>query len=389
MWTFRCPEIVFGEDALDRLELLKGERAFVITDHNIVQLGLLAPVTARLYEAGLQYRLFEKVEPDPALETILAIRDELLEFEPQWVIGLGGGSCLDAAKAAWFLYERPQVDPEAITPFETFSPHRKAQMIAISTTSGTGADASMGTVITLQAEQRKLTLVSPELMPDIAIVDPSLVVQLPPQITADTGMDVLSHALESFITPWHTSYTDALALEAMRLVFTYLPRAYVDGKDTEAREAMHNAATMGGIALSNASLGIAHSLAHAFGGLFHTPHGRTVGMFLPYTLRYAANENPERLAAASRFLTFSAAHHDGEAVQVLFERIHQLQQTLNQPRTIPELHPIGQVELEGHMKTLVENAVADAFMLTTPRVPGNKETEQLFRYAFTGQEVNF
>ncbi len=389
MWTFRCPEIVFGEDALNRLELLTGERAFVITDANIIQLGLAERITTRLDAAALAYQIFAEVEPDPALETIIKIRDQLLAYRPQWVIGLGGGSCLDAAKAAWFLYERPQTDPEGITPFETFSPHVKARMIAISTTSGTGADASMGTVITIQAEQRKLTLVSPELMPDIAIVDPSLVQQLPPQITADTGMDVLAHALESFITPWHSPYTDGLALEAMRLVFTYLPQAYADGTDMEARDALHNAATMGGIALSNASLGIAHSLAHAFGGLYHTPHGRTVGMFLPYTLQYAANENAERLAAAARFLNFSRSENDGLAVQSLLDRICQLQETLNQPRTITSLYPVSQTELATQMALLVGNAAADAFMLTTPRVPGNEATEQLFWYAFAGKEVDF
>ena len=389
MWTFRCPEIVFGEDALNRLESLTGERAFIITDHNIIQLGLAEPVITRLEAAGLTVHLFAEVEPDPSLETVFRARDLLLADEPQWVIGLGGGSCLDAAKVAWFLYERPDTDPEGITPFETFPPHRKAKMISISTTSGTGADVSMGAVVTIQAEQRKLTVVSPELMPDIAIVDPVLVSHLPAQITADTGMDVLTHALETFITPWHTPYTDGLALTATWLVFNYLSRAYKDGSDVEAREAMHNAATMAGIALSNASLGIGHSLAHAFGGLFHTPHGRTVGMFLPYALRYAANENPERLAAASRFLDLSRDDDDQVAVQALLDRIRQLQATLHQPCTIPELHPVSQEELAERMELLVGNAAADAFMLTTPRVPGNEETEQLFWYAFAGKEVDF
>src|SRR5690606_24758736 len=149
------------------------------------------------------------------------------------------------------------------------------------------------------------------------------------------------------------------------------------------------AATMGGIALSNASLGIAHSLAHAFGGLFHTPHGRTVGMFLPYTLRYAANESAERLAAAARFLGFTADKDDGAAAQALFERSQQLQQALGQPLTSADLHPLAQADLDEHIDPLVENAIADAFMLTTPRVPGNEETAELFRYAFAGQEVDF
>lgn len=387
MWTFSCPEIVFGEDALSRLDFITGKKAFIVTDANMVDLGFVAQVQERLQTAGLESELFTEVEPDPALETVIRCQQQMLASEPDWIIGLGGGSPLDAAKAAWFLYERPQVDPAAINPFEIFEPATKARLIAIPTTSGTGADISMGVVLTDKTEQRKLTLIARELQPTIAIVDPVFTVKMPPQTTADTGLDVLTHAVEAYTNPWGNPFTDGMALKALDLVFDYLPRAYASGADMEAREAMHNAASIAGIAFSNAALALAHSLAHALGGVFHTIHGRTVGMFLPYTIQFAANAGGSRYAEIARFLQLPAGSEE-IAAGSLVQHIRQLQKAIEQPLSISETG-IAQEKLVEAMPFLLTNAMSDPQTVTTPRPPEEAELERLFLYAYEGKTVDF
>ena len=387
MWTFSSPKVIFGEDALSHLDTLQAQKAFIVTDANMVKLGLVAQIEAHLQAANITSEVYPHIEPDPSIQLVQRCQQAMLDSQPDLIIGLGGGSCLDAAKAAWFLYERPNVDPVAITPFEDFPPSQKAKLIAISTTSGTGADISFGVVLTDEEEMRKITLVSPSLEPDIAIVDPALVMGLPPHITADTGMDVLSHAIESYASPWRTAYTIGLSFQAIELVFQYLPRAYADGQDMEAREAMHNASAIAGMAFSNASLALAHPMAHAMGGVFHTPHGRTVGMFLPYTIQYNAPEVGNLYATIARHLGLPAAN-DTEGTAHLVKHIRQLQAAIKQPRTIADMG-ISQDQLEEMMPRLVDNAVADGIMVTTPRMPDEAELARLYMYAFDGKDVDF
>ncbi|MCI0394637.1 MAG: iron-containing alcohol dehydrogenase [Chloroflexi bacterium] len=386
MWQFQSPEIIFGEDALSWLDSLQGRRAYLITDANMVRLGFAQRIQDQLAAAGLESRVFGEVEPDPSIQTVRRATSALLDYEPDVVIGLGGGSCLDAAKAAWFLYERPDVALEEINPFQPFETG-KARLIAIPTTSGTGADATIGVVLTDAEQQRKLVIYARELQPAVTIVDPSLVLGLPPQITADTGMDVLSHSIEAFAGPWHNDFTDGLCLKATELVFTYLPRAYADGSDAEAREHMHNAATMAGVGLSNASIALAHALAHAFGAVFHTPHGRTVGMFLPYSLEYTATGGGTRYAELAAFLRLPAAG-EVEGTASLVAAIRALARQVNQPTSIQEMG-IDQAAFDQALSQLVAKAAEDPQMLTTLRVPSDDDLAQLFRYAYEGHTVNF
>lgn len=387
MWYFSSPQIVFGDDALSRLEELDGRRAFIVTDKNIDQLGFVQQVQTRLDRAGLESAVFDDVEPEPSVRTVYRCAAAMEKFEPDWVIGLGGGSCLDAAKAAWFLYERPDVDLESINPFESFGLRQKARLAAISTTSGTGADATWGAVVADKEQQRKIVLVTRELEPDIAIVDPSLVMGLPPQITADTGIDVLSHAIEAYTTPWHNDFSDGLCLKAIDLVFKYLPRAYADGSDAEARARMHNAATIGGLSIGNASIALAHALAHTLGGVFQTPHGRTVGLFLPYTIQYTAKAGNTRYAEIAHFLHLPAANED-EGAASLVAAIRQLQREINLPLSIQEMG-IAAAAFEEALPALVDKAAVDPQMVTTMRVPEDEEIEKLFRYAYEGRDVDF
>ncbi len=230
----------------------------------------------------------------------------LAQHQPDWIIGLGGGSCMDAAKAAWLLYENPGIEPASVNPFDQYTLREKAKLIAIPTTSGTGSEATWYAVLTDTVEQRKVGVGTRGMLPDYAIIDPVMVMSLPPSITADTGLDALTQSIESYQSTWRNDFSDALCLHAVRLIFEYLPRAYADGSDREAREHMHNAATIGGIGFGNSQATLAHCMGHALGALFHVPHGRAVALFLPYTIEFTANGGGSRYADIARALGLPA-----------------------------------------------------------------------------------
>jgi alcohol dehydrogenase class IV len=388
MWFFRSPEIAFGEFALDRLANIQGHRALIVTDQNIVGLGFAEKVTAKLSPTGIQVRLFAEVEADPSLEVAQRAAMTALAYQPDWIIGLGGGSCLDVAKAAWFLYERPDLDPAEISPLATFGLGAKARLIAIPTTSGTGAEATMATVLTDSKEGRKLACGSPELLPDLAIVDPSFVLDLPASITADTGMDVLAHAIEGYTSTCRNDFSDGLCLKAIQLVFDYLPRAYDRGaSDPEAREKMHNAATIAGLGFGNAMAALAHAMGHALGATFHTPHGRAVGLLLPYTIQFNVNAGEGRYADIARLLGLPA-ENTAQGAANLVAAIRRLQHKLGQPVTISDLK-IGHQAFMEALPRLVANTDMDTQVVFGARIPDSKEAEDLFLYAYDGRAVDF
>jgi len=387
MWYFNSPRIVFGEDALCHLSELDGQRAFIVTDPNIARLGFVERVQEHLAEAGIESTVFAEVEPNPCLETAQRCAAAMATYQPDWIIGLGGGSSIDAAKAAWLLYERPDVDPAGINPFDHFGLRAKARLVAIPTTSGTGAEVTIATVLTDTEEQRKLGLASYEIMPDVAIVDPSLVMGLPPHVTADTGMDALTHAIEGYTSSYHNDYCDGLCLKAIQLVFTYLPRAYANGSDSEARERLHNAATIAGLGFGNSMAALAHAMGHSLGAVFHTPHGRAVGLLLPYTITFTANGGASRYADIAQFLRLPA-RDEAEAAAELVAAIQELQRALQQPVSLRELQ-ITPEAFEQALPHLVANAESDTSLVMSVRVPSSQELERLFRYAYGGQPVDF
>ncbi len=387
MWFFQSPKIIYGEDALSYLDELVGQRAFIVTDANMVRLRFVERVQERLNVAGVDSAVFSEVEPDPSLQTVRRCADAMAEFEPDWIVGLGGGSSIDVAKGAWYLYERPGADPAAINPFEQLGLRAKARLIAIPTTSGTGSEASFGTVLTDTEEQRKLGLVSYELVPDIAIVDPSFVMGLPPQITADTGLDALAHAVEGYTNSFHNDLSDGLCLKAIDLIFTYLPRACADGSDAEAREHMHNAGTIAGLGFSNSALMPAHAMGHALGAVFHTPHGRAVGLFLPYTIEFTANAGGSRYADIAHFLRLPAAD-EVEGTVSLVTALRDLMKKIDGPLTIRDLG-ISPEAFKEALPQLMTNAESDTSLVTSTRIPDSLELERLFRYAYEGLSVDF
>ena len=389
MWFFRSPEVAFGEFALDHLATIQGSKALIITDQNIVKLGFVDLVKGKLAEAGIETAVFAKVEPDPSLQTAQRGAKEAETYQPDWLIGLGGGSCMDAAKAAWFLYERPDMDLRNLSPFEYLGLRAKARFVAIPTTSGTGSEVTIFSVLTDTEENRKVGLGSGELLPDLAIVDPVFTMNLPPQITADTGMDVLTHAIEGYNCTWRNDFTDGPCLKAIQLVFDYLPRAYEKGaQDPVAREKMHNAAAIAGLGFGNSFGALAHALGHALGTAFHVPHGRAVGLFLPYTIEFAANAGEGRYAEIARFLGLPAADDDELGTASLVTAILNLAQSMDMPTSVRALG-ISQEDLNHAMPALIDNTETDTQMVSSCRVPDTREVEALFRYAYEGKSIDF
>ena len=389
MWFFRVPEYFFGEDALSQLEMLSGRRVVIVTDENIARLGFVTAVQKPLEEAGMETAVFAEVEPDPSLQTVQRGAQMMLEFGPDWVIGLGGGSCMDAAKAMWILYERPDLDPAAISPMEDLGLRQKARLICIPTTAGTGAESNYGIVLTDTEEKRKLTLGSREATPDIAIVDPQFTQQLPRQITADTGIDVLGHAIEAFSCTWANDFTDGLCLQAARLVFEYLPRAVAHGaEDEEAREKMANAAAIAGMALGNSTVALAHAMGHAAGAFYkQIPHGRITAVFLPATIEFTANSGLDRYRDLAQMVGIEADDEQSAGLK-LAARVRELLAEIDQPRSL-QAAGVPPTQFEVDLPTLVEHVEIDTNTLMSRRIPEREEIEQLFLYCFEGKPIDF
>ncbi|RME98249.1 MAG: iron-containing alcohol dehydrogenase [Chloroflexi bacterium] len=390
MWYFRSPEIVFGPDSLDHLSQISGRRAMIVTDAVMVELGYARQVQEKLQAAGIESRVFADVEAEPAVETIRRGAAAMTEFSPDWIVGLGGGSPLDAAKAMWILYENPAVDILSVNPFEPLGLRQKARLIAVSATSGTGAEVSWGIVITDPADRRKAAFGSPENLPDIAIVDPALAATMPPQLTADTGMDALTHAVEGYVNTWQNDFSDGLCLNAVRLIFTWLPRAVAQPDNAKAREKMHNAAAIAGLGFINSMCSLAHAMGHSLGGLFDIPHGRAVGLLLPYTIEFAgrepsAAERYRQLAALLGLPAATATQGTGSLVQA----IRQLLAEIGQPQSIGQALNISADTFEAQLETLVEHAESDTQIVTAVRPPETEDLRRLFRHAFLGQSINW
>ena len=387
MWYFNSPLIVFGEDALNELASIEGQRAFIVTDANIARLGYVDMVGQQLTTAGLDYQVFAEVEPDPSLETVRRGAEQMRQYMPDWIIGLGGGSSLDAAKAMWVLYEHPEMLPEEINPITPLKLRQKARLITIPTTSGTGAETTWAIVLTDTTEGRKLGLGSRENMADMAIVDPIFALKLPSQITADTGMDALTHAVEGYTSTWHNDFCDGLCLVAIKLVFAYLPRAVANGSDKEAREKMHNAASIAGLGFGNSMAALAHAMGHSLGAVFHIPHGRAVGLFLPYTIEFSGQAIAERYAEINRFVDITATSSQQPA-RLLAEHIRDLAKSIGQPLSLQEAG-ISAEQFETALPKLVENAESDATLVVSARIPDGTELTRLYHYAFDGRAVDF
>ena len=389
MWFFSSPTIVFGESSLSYLGQISIQRAFIVSDANLVAAGLVKEVIDCLPDGARVVGEFCTVEPDPTLETAERGARQMLETCPDWIIAVGGGSVMDAAKAMWILYERPDMQADAINPVEVLGLRKKARLIAVPTTVGTGSEATWATVLTDPNENRKLGLGNRECLPDIAILDPLMVQRLPLPILVDTAMDALTHAIEGFTSTWHNVFSDGLCLKATELICTALPQCASDPPSMEHRASLQNAATIAGLGFGNSMAALAHGMGHALGGIFHTAHGRAVSMFLPYTIEYSLGGEPN----STRFQPLAAllslpASTELEAGTHLAAYLRDLMTRLGQPISLAQLG-ITSHELDAKMPGLIENALNDTQTIMGTRIPDRSEIEMLFRVAFDGRRIDF
>ena len=410
-WFKVPPKIYFEYDSIQYLEKMNGiSKAFIVTDPTMVKLGYVDKILyyLRKREQYCHTKIYSDVEPDPDVETIMRGVEQMREFAPDVIIALGGGSAIDAAKGMWLFYEHPEATFDGLK--QKFMDIRKrvvkypnlgdvAKFVAIPTTSGTGSEVTAFSVITDRKNGNiKYPLADYALKPSVAIIDPQFVMTLPKSATADTGIDVLTHAIEAYVSNMANDYTDGLALQAIDLVFDYLKRAYDNGeKDELAREKMHNASCIAGMAFSNSFLGLNHSMAHKLGGEFHLPHGRANAILLPYVIAYNA-EKPtkfvsfpkyeyfiadERYAKIAKFLGISGKDTN-ESVQNFVKAVKQLNKDLNIPSSLKEAG-INEQEFLAKLDMLSENAHDDQCTGANPRYPLVEEIKEIFKKAYYGE----
>lgn len=390
MKRFTLPrDIYYGKDAMSVLKTVKGEKAvLVLGGGSMKRFGFVDKALSYLKEAGIETKLIENVEPDPSVETVMKGAETMREFEPDLIIAMGGGSPIDAAKAMWVFYEYPDTTfEEIIQPFSFPELRKKARFIAISSTSGTATEVTAFSVITDYEKGIKYPLADFNITPDIAIVDPELASTMPPKLTAHTGMDALTHAIEAYVSTEHSPFTDPLALKAIHMVFDYLPDSYKGDKD--AREQMHYAQCLAGEAFSNALLGIVHSMAHKTGAAFstgHIPHGCANAIYLPYVIKYNAKCAEARYADIARSIGIEGT--DAECVEALCKKIDEYNIKLNIPKTLKEFG-VNEDEFKQKVKEIAVNAVGDACTPSNPRPITPEEMEKLLTCTYYGTEVDF
>ena len=412
MQWFKVPEkIYFEAGSIAYLEKMPNiERAFIVTDEGMVKLGYVDKILYHLRkrQTHVHCEIFSEVEADPSFDTVNKGLQAMNNFKPDVIIALGGGSPIDAAKGMWLFYENPEADPEGLKlkfmdirkrTYKFPKMGSKAKMVAIPTTSGTGSEVTSFAVITDKVKNKKYPLADYELTPDVAIVDPDLVMSLPKSVTADTGMDVLTHALEAYVSVMASDYTDGLAEKAAELVVEYLKEAYEHGNDKTAREKMHNASTIAGMAFTNAFLGVCHSMAHKIGAEFHLPHGRINAILLPYVIRYNSSK-PTKLVSWPKYEYFIAdkkyanmAKRLGlksstveEGIDSLIKEVQRLNTELNIPKSFQEAG-IAENEFLAKVDLLADRAFEDQCTTVNPRVPLVSEIKQILLDSYYGKEV--
>ena len=412
MQWFKIPDkIYFEAGSIGYLEKMPDiERAFIVTDEGMVKLGYVDKILYHLRKRQhyVHSEIFDEVESDPSFDTIMKGVEVMNNFKPDVIIALGGGSPIDAAKGMWLFYEHPDADPEGLRlkfmdirkrTYKFPKLGTKCKMVAIPTTSGTGSEVTSFAVITDKKQNKKYPLADYELTPDVAIVDPDLVMSLPKTVTADTGMDVLTHAIEAYVSNMASDFTDGLAEKAVEIVINYLEKAYDDGNNKEAREKMHNSSTIAGMAFTNAFLGINHSLAHKLGAEFHMAHGRINAILLPYVIRYNSSK-PTKFVSFPKYEYFIAdekyyelakkvglkAGTKEEGINSLIEKIEELNKHMNIPSSFKEAG-IDEQEFLSKVDMLADRAFEDQCTTANPRLPLVSELKQILLDSYYGENV--
>ncbi|WP_419535150.1 bifunctional acetaldehyde-CoA/alcohol dehydrogenase [Endozoicomonas sp.] len=410
MQWFKLPrKIYFEANSLQYLEKMQDiSRVFIVTDEVIQSLGYVDKILYHLRKRStpVQVEIFNQVEPDPSLETVRNGAREMARFNPDVIIALGGGSPIDAAKGMWLFYEQPDADFAGMA--QKFLdirkrvykfPHlgKKAKLVAIPTTSGTGSEVTSFAVITDKEKGAKYPLADYELTPDVAIIDPNLVLTVPKKVAADTGLDVLTHAIEAYVSIMASDYTDALAMKAIQLVFDYLPQSY-ETADRKAREKMHNASCIAGMAFANAFLGVNHAIAHKLGNELHISHGQANAVLLPHVIEYNGCPNPTKVASFPKYQYYIAhekyaeiakmlglpAKTPEEGVKSLANAVRDLMKRLGMPASLQEIG-VDESLFKSKISMLANHAFEDQTTTANPRLPLISELEELLTKAYYGK----
>lgn len=383
--NFKNAEIIFGWGSLEYLCKLRCKRAAILTDMTSMgKLGFVDKISSLLKDSNVDSKVIASIEREPYVDEIYAGAEALLKFKPDLIIALGGGSVIDAAKAMWILYEHPVIDRERI-----FIPHavpplrNKARLVAIPSTSGTGSETSCAAVFIEPHEKTKRLVLSREIIPDLAILDPEIPMHMPPSVTASSGMDALSHALESYVFGLSNDFSEAAALKSIKLIFENLERAYKNGKDVTAREKMHYGATLAGIAINNSGTGLAHAMDH-IGPQFDIPHGVACAILLPYVMEFnlGSERARKRYAEIARFVGLNGKNDD-ELARSLIEEVKSLQRTLNLPNSI-KIWGVAEEKFFSVLELMVKHSSENFSAKLNPRAPTPSEVRELYLKAFYG-----
>lgn len=371
-------ELMFGENCLEYLKTLKYKKAIILTSRTYLEKsGIVAKVKSYLDEANIEYTQFNKIEPDPTFSSVRAGADLMLSYKPDLIIALGGGSVMDAAKAMWVYYEHEELKTleDILPPKPIPTLRKKAKMCCIPATSGTASEVSRSVVISDDKTHIKYGIGNMEMMPDIAICDPLVTASMPPHVTAETGMDAMTHALEALVSNRANYVSDVLCEKAIEDIFKYLPIAFKDGKDMKAREYMLNASMIAGMAFTNVSLGIVHSMAHTIGSFFGVAHGNADAIILPYVIKF----NERNVDAKNKY--------NALAKDLGFNTMESLVLDLNERLNIAKCFKDIISDRDSYFSKLdamAEMALKDGCTKTNPVIPTIEELKDLFTKVYEG-----
>ena len=403
MARFTLPRDVYhGKGAMEALKDFQGKKAIVcVGGGSMKRNGFLDKAVSYLEEAGMEVKLFEGIEPDPSVDTVMRGAEVMREFEPDWIVAIGGGSPIDAAKAMWIKYEYPDVTFEDMCKvFGLPKLRQKAHFCAISSTSGTATEVTAFSVITDYKKGIKYPLADFEITPDVAIVDPELAETMPVKLVAHTGMDAMTHAIEAYVSTANCNYTDPLAIWAIKMIQKHLVKSY--NEEMESRDQMHDAQCLAGMAFSNALLGIVHSMAHKTGAAFkngHIIHGAANAMYLPKVIKYNSKDETakKRYGEIADYMGLGGSSDD-EKVDLLIKHLRQMNDELNIPQCIKNYGEGGLPAEEGivpedefleKLHDIAANAILDACTGSNPRQPSQDEMEKLLKCCYYDTEVDF
>ncbi len=384
-WNALPEGFSLGPTIIDSINLrCNKKKAFIVTDEFGARFAV--KVNRIFSNGGYSCQIWDGALPEAPLENIKECSEEMAEFEPDLIIALGGGSVIDSAKAAWILYERTDItDLAMVTPLELLGLRKKAVFAAIPTTSGTGSECTNTAVVNDVKNHRKIPITNADLVPDFAILLPEFTISMPPTLTAGSGLDALAHAMDAILSPIASDITDSFALNALKNVFKYLPRAYKNGNDREARQVMLTASMMAGVSL-NAGTALTHSFGHSLGAFFNLHHGMIVGLFIPYVLEFYGDVTEKHLKICDVLKLENGL--PAYRRNCLISKVKELLTELNVPLRIKELG-ISRNEFEEHLDSMVTYALEDISTIFSPRPITKEQCQQIFRYAYEGKSIDF